>query len=123
MDEVKEHWVNCIRRLKMAGFDMAMIHGAHMNLFASFLTPLLNRRTDEYGGSPENRMRFPLEILEACRRGGREADSTSSCASAATSAYAGGVCLEDQIAFLNAGGPLHRPGRGVHRRLPRPITR
>lgn len=52
---------------KAAGFDMIMIHGAHGQLPAQFLSPVFNHRTDEYGGSPENRMRFPLELLAALR--------------------------------------------------------
>ncbi|OFW57603.1 MAG: hypothetical protein A2133_03485 [Actinobacteria bacterium RBG_16_64_13] len=101
MDEVKEHWVSCVRRLKRAGFDMAMIHGAHMSLFASFLTPLLNRRTDKYGGSPENRMRFPLEILEACREEAGKGFNLELRISG-DERVAGGVSLEERIAFLNA---------------------
>ena len=46
---------------------MVMIHGAHGNLLSSFLSPLFNRRIDQYGGSLENRMRFPLELLRAVR--------------------------------------------------------
>jgi anthraniloyl-CoA monooxygenase len=50
-----------------AGFDMLEVHFAHGYLLASFLSPLTNQRTDEYGGSIENRMRFPLEVFAACR--------------------------------------------------------
>jgi 2,4-dienoyl-CoA reductase-like NADH-dependent reductase (Old Yellow Enzyme family)/thioredoxin reductase len=104
MDEVKQHWVDCVRRVKRAGFDMAMIHGAHMNLFASFLTPLLNRRTDDYGGNPENRMRFPLEVLEACRReAGR--DFGLELRISGDERVPGGVSLEERIAFINAAAP------------------
>jgi len=104
MEEVKANWVACIRRLKKAGFDMAMIHGAHMNLFASFLTPLLNHRTDEYGGSPENRMRYPLEILAACREeAGR--DFNLELRISGDERVPGGVCLEERVAFLNAAAP------------------
>jgi 2,4-dienoyl-CoA reductase-like NADH-dependent reductase (Old Yellow Enzyme family)/thioredoxin reductase len=104
MDEVKQHWVDCVRRVKEAGFDMAMIHGGHMNLFASFLTPLLNRRTDEYGGSPKSRMRFPLEILEACReKVGR--DFNLEMRLSGDERVAGGVSLEERIEFLNAASP------------------
>ncbi len=69
-DEIREvigHYVDCTRRCMDAGLDMVMIHGAHGNLPSAFLSPVFNRRTDEYGGSFENRMRFPLEILEAVR--------------------------------------------------------
>ncbi len=104
MDEVKEHWVNCMRRLKKAGFDMAMIHGAHHNLFASFLSPLLNLRTDDYGGNPENRMRFPLEVLQACREeAGREFNLELRISG--DEHVEGGVGMEERIAFLNAASP------------------
>ena len=49
------------------GFDMLEIHAAHGYLLSSFITPLTNRRRDEYGGSLENRMRFPLEVFHAVR--------------------------------------------------------
>jgi anthraniloyl-CoA monooxygenase len=51
-----------------AGFDMLEIHMAHGYLLASFISPLTNQRSDEYGGSIENRMRFPLAVLQACGR-------------------------------------------------------
>jgi anthraniloyl-CoA monooxygenase len=51
----------------MAGFDLLELHLAHGYLLASFISPLTNRRTDEYGGSLANRMRFPLEIIAAVR--------------------------------------------------------
>ncbi|HEX6691061.1 MAG TPA: bifunctional salicylyl-CoA 5-hydroxylase/oxidoreductase, partial [Burkholderiales bacterium] len=50
-----------------AGFDMLELHMAHGYLLASFISPLTNQRKDEYGGSIENRMRFPLEVWRACR--------------------------------------------------------
>ena len=50
-----------------AGFDAIEVHGAHGYLLHSFLDPVINTRTDEYGGSLENRMRFPLEVLRAVR--------------------------------------------------------
>jgi anthraniloyl-CoA monooxygenase len=51
-----------------AGFDMLEIHMAHGYLLASFISPLTNQRKDQYGGSIENRMRFPLEVWRACRK-------------------------------------------------------
>ena len=51
-----------------AGFDILEIHMAHGYLLSSFITPLTNQRSDEYGGSIENRMRFPLEVFDAVRK-------------------------------------------------------
>ena len=67
MQKVINDFRQAARRLKEANFDMVMIHGAHGNLLSSFLNPVFNKRTDEYGGSLENRMRFQLELLEAVR--------------------------------------------------------
>ncbi len=54
-------------RAKKAGCDAVQLHGAHSYLLSQFLSPYFNRRTDEYGGSLENRARFPLEVLRAVR--------------------------------------------------------
>ena len=55
------------RRAKEAGFDAVEIHGAHGYLLSAWLAPFFNRRTDEYGGSPENRARLLLEVYDAMR--------------------------------------------------------
>jgi 2,4-dienoyl-CoA reductase-like NADH-dependent reductase (Old Yellow Enzyme family) len=57
------------RRLAQAGFDLVELHGAHGYLLNAFLCPATNTRTDRYGGSPENRLRFPLEVVRALREG------------------------------------------------------
>ena len=67
MDDMKERYVDCALRCKHAGFRMVMIHCAHNNFLAQWLSPDSNVRTDEYGGSPENRRRYPLEVLRAVR--------------------------------------------------------
>jgi anthraniloyl-CoA monooxygenase len=60
-----------------AGFDMLELHCAHGYLLSAFITPLTNRRVDDYGGSLENRMRFPLEIYRAVREAWPEAKPIS----------------------------------------------
>lgn len=60
-------FASAARRAKEAGFDMVEIHGAHGYLLNQFFSPITNRRGDLYGGSFENRLRFPLEVLEAVR--------------------------------------------------------
>jgi anthraniloyl-CoA monooxygenase len=67
MDRIKSEFVEATRRADRAGFDMLELHCAHGYLFASFLSPLTNRRTDRYGGAIENRLRFPLEVFAAMR--------------------------------------------------------
>ena len=62
--EVKDKFVQAARRSVEAGFDMVEVHFAHGYLLHSFLSPHSNKRTDEYGGSLENRMRFPIETLK-----------------------------------------------------------
>jgi anthraniloyl-CoA monooxygenase len=67
MDQVKGEFVRAAERALAAGFDLIEVHLAHGYLLASFISPLTNRRTDEYGGSLERRMRFPLEVIRAVR--------------------------------------------------------
>lgn len=67
MDGVREAFVTGAKRAVLAGFDIVEIHMAHGYLLQTFLSPLANFRTDEYGGSLENRMRFPLEVTRAVR--------------------------------------------------------
>lgn len=67
MDAVKAEFVASTLRAEHAGFDLLEIHAAHGYLLSSFLSPVSNKRTDEYGGSLENRLRFPLEVFDAVR--------------------------------------------------------
>ncbi|HEU4646936.1 MAG TPA: FAD-dependent monooxygenase, partial [Burkholderiales bacterium] len=67
MQRIRDDFVRSTRYADQAGFDMLELHMAHGYLLASFISPLTNRRTDEYGGSIENRMRWPLEVWRACR--------------------------------------------------------
>jgi anthraniloyl-CoA monooxygenase len=68
MDEVRDQFVAATLRGADAGFDMVELHCAHGYLLSSFITPLHNRRVDEYGGTLENRLRFPLEVFAAMRQ-------------------------------------------------------
>jgi anthraniloyl-CoA monooxygenase len=68
MDQVKRDFVRAVEMTNEAGFDHLELHFAHGYLLASFISPLTNRRDDEYGGAIENRMRFPLEVFDAVRR-------------------------------------------------------
>ena len=65
---VVQAFAEAAERAKRAGFDAVEVHGAHGYLIAQFLSPLDNRRGDEYGGSLRNRARFALEVVEACRK-------------------------------------------------------
>ena len=65
--EVRDAFTAAARRADAAGFDVIEIHNAHGYLLHSFLSPFANARTDRYGGSLENHMRFPLEVFEAVR--------------------------------------------------------
>jgi anthraniloyl-CoA monooxygenase len=67
MEGVRDEFVAAARRSLAAGFDMIELHMAHGYLLSSFLSPASNRRDDEYGGSQENRMRYPLEVFDAVR--------------------------------------------------------
>ena len=67
MDEIREQFVASTRMADRAGFDMIELHAAHGYLISSFISPLSNTRTDEYGGSLDNRMRYPLEVFRAMR--------------------------------------------------------
>jgi anthraniloyl-CoA monooxygenase len=67
MDRVRDHFVRATASANHAGFDLLNLYFAHGYLMASFISPLTNRRQDEYGGSLDARMRFPLEVFDAVR--------------------------------------------------------
>jgi anthraniloyl-CoA monooxygenase len=67
MDRVRNDFVRAAAMADVAGFDLIELHFAHGYLLASFISPLTNRRTDEYGGSLGNRLRFPMEVFDAVR--------------------------------------------------------
>lgn len=101
MDRVRDQFVRATEMAERAGFDMVECHFAHGYLLASFLSPLTNRRTDEYGGSLENRMRYPLEVFRAMRAVWPERKPMSVRISA-TDWFPGGFDEEDAVELAKA---------------------
>ena len=99
IDRVIEAYADCTRRLKKAEFDMCMVHAAHGNLIAQFLSPMTNHRVDDYGGTPEKRWRFALEICKAVREEAGK-DMAVEMRISADEIAPGGMRLEDTLAFL-----------------------
>lgn len=95
---VREHFAQAARRAALLGMDGIEVHAAHGYLLHEFLSPLSNRRDDEYGGSLENRMRFPLEVFEAVRHG-FPADRPVWVRLSATDWVEGGWDLAQSVAF------------------------
>jgi anthraniloyl-CoA monooxygenase len=106
MDRVQEQFVAAARRGIDAGFDILELHAAHGYLLSSFISPVTNRRRDEYGGSLENRLRFPLDVFRALRAVW-PADKAVGVRISATDWVEGGIRIEDSIeiarAFSDAG--------------------
>jgi anthraniloyl-CoA monooxygenase len=101
MDAVKEAFVAAVERGERCGFDMLELHCAHGYLLASFISPLTNNRSDEYGGSLANRLRFPLEVFEAMRAAW-PAHKPMSVRISATDWADGGVTGDDAVAIARA---------------------
>ena len=106
MDRVRDQFVAAARMGLAAGFDMLELHCAHGYLMSAFITPLSNRRTDSYGGSLANRVRFPVEVFRAMREVW-PADRPMSVRVSATDWVQGGVTGDDAVAvakaFVDAG--------------------
>ena len=99
MDYMKERYVDCALRCKHAGFRMVMLHCAHNNFLAQWLSPDSNVRTDEYGGSPENRRKYPLEVLKAVREAVGN-DMVIELRVSATEGIPGGLEFEESLEFM-----------------------
>jgi anthraniloyl-CoA monooxygenase len=110
MDRVRDEFVASVKMGVEAGFDMVELHAAHGYLLSGFLTPLQNRRTDEYGGSLENRLRYPLEVFRAMRDAWPKERPMSVRISATDWVGEGGITPEDAVliaeAFHNEGADL-----------------
>ncbi|MFJ5368482.1 bifunctional salicylyl-CoA 5-hydroxylase/oxidoreductase [Bosea sp. CER48] len=124
MDRVKAEFVAAAERGERAGFDMLELHCAHGYLLASFLSPLTNRRTDEYGGSVENRLRFPLELFRALREAWPR-EKPMSVRISATDWAEGGLSAADSVAiaeaFASEGCDLVDVSTGQTARESRPV--
>jgi anthraniloyl-CoA monooxygenase len=109
MDQVIADYVAATKRGLRAGFDMVEMHAAHGYLLASFISPLTNVRSDEYGGSLENRLRFPLEVFRAMRAVWPD-EKPMSVRISATDWVDGGLTGDDAVevarAFAQAGCDL-----------------
>ena len=109
MDATIADYVQAVTRAVRAGFDMIELHAAHGYLLASFISPLTNKRADEYGGSLDNRLRFPLEVFRAMRKAWTDGKPMSVRISA-TDWQDGGLTGEHAVlvarAFAEAGCDL-----------------
>ena len=98
IDRVVKHWADAAERCVKAGLKMVMLHGGHGHLLAQFVSPYANKRTDKYGGSLENRARFPIEVLTAIKE--RCPDLTIEYRISADELVEGGMKPDEVIEFV-----------------------
>jgi anthraniloyl-CoA monooxygenase len=124
MERVKADFVQATLMGEQAGFDMLELHCGHGYLLSSFLTPISNQRTDEYGGRVENRLRFPLDVFEAMRAAWPK-HKPMSVRISATDWCEDGLTAADSIAiaeaFAEAGADLIDVSAGQTTPLARPV--
>lgn len=116
--KIRDQFAQAAKRAARIGIDLIQIHAAHGYLLHQFLSPLTNQRTDNYGGSLENRARFPLEVVDAVREA-FPADKAISVRISATDWVEGGFNLDEAVAFskmLEARGVdvIHVSSGGLH---------
>jgi anthraniloyl-CoA monooxygenase len=128
MDRIRAEFVTAAERGDRCGFDMLELHCAHGYLLASFISPLTNKRSDDYGGSLQNRLRFPLEVFSAMRAAW-PARKPMSVRISATDWAEDGITGDDAVqiarAFAEAGvdlvdvstGQTVRDGRPIYGRM------
>ncbi|HET7195770.1 MAG TPA: bifunctional salicylyl-CoA 5-hydroxylase/oxidoreductase [Nocardioides sp.] len=106
MDSIRDQFVDAARRGAEAGFDLLELHCAHGYLLSAFLSPVTNRRTDEYGGDVAGRLRYPLEVFAAMREAW-PAERPMTVRISATDWVEDGQTLDDALevarAFVDAG--------------------
>ncbi len=101
LERVRDAFAAAALRAARLGIDAVQLHGAHGYLLHQFLSPLSNRREDEYGGSLENRMRFPLEVFDAVRAA-FPAEQSVTMRVSGTDWVEGGWNIEQTVAFARA---------------------
>ncbi|MET8803421.1 bifunctional salicylyl-CoA 5-hydroxylase/oxidoreductase [Streptomyces sp. NPDC004546] len=101
LTDIREQFTAATWRAARAGFDLLELHCAHGYLLSGFLSPLTNRRTDAYGGSPERRLRFPLEVFDAVRAVW-PAERPMTVRISATDWAEGGTTAEDAVEIARA---------------------
>jgi anthraniloyl-CoA monooxygenase len=109
MDRVRDEFVRATRMAITCGFDMVELHCAHGYLLSSFLTPVSNERDDTYGGSLDNRLRYPLEVFRAMRAVW-PAERPMSVRISATDWVTNGITGDESVtiarAFVDAGADI-----------------
>jgi anthraniloyl-CoA monooxygenase len=124
MDRVRDAFVAATRMGVDAGFDMIELHCAHGYLLSSFITPLSNRRDDEYGGALENRLRYPIEVFRAMREAWPR-ERPMSVRISATDWVPGGLTGDDAVqvaaAFVEAGADIIHVSTGQTSIAARPV--
>jgi anthraniloyl-CoA monooxygenase len=125
MDTIRNQFVASAEMAQRAGFDMIELHAAHGYLLSSFISPVSNHRTDEYGGSLENRLRYPLEVFAAMRAVWPEAKPLTVRISANDWVGTDGVTPDDAVeiarAFWEAGADMIDVSAGQTTPEARPI--
>ena len=110
MDLVREQFVEAVQMAGRAGFDMVELHAAHGYLLSSFISPVSNRRTDKYGGSLENRLRYPTEVFRAMRAAWPERKPISVRISATDWVGESGVTPQESVEIAKA---FHAAGADI----------
>ncbi|MDX3115041.1 bifunctional salicylyl-CoA 5-hydroxylase/oxidoreductase [Streptomyces scabiei] len=101
LTDLREQFASAARRAARSGFDLLELHCAHGYLLSGFLSPLTNRRTDAYGGSLTERLRFPLEVFDAVREAW-PAERPTTVRISATDWAPGGTTAEDAVEIARA---------------------